>query len=99
MDQIIDVITNPAVLTGILTVLTVVMPFIGLPAWATAIIGSAAAVATKAIEQTHSDKTPAEKKAAAVAAVLEEIPAVLRVLPGTANRIDRAIEAKVLDLP
>lgn len=97
--EVLNLLTDPAVLTAILTLLTVLVPAIGIPAWATGIIAAAARVAVKAVEQTMDvAATPEEKKAAAFNAVKELLPLAVKLIPGTSKKIDHAIEAGVGDL-
>jgi len=98
-DSILALLSRPETFTVIATIIAAVVPVIGLPAWATAIITGAAGVAVPYIEQTSKEGASSEeKKAAGVKAVKEMVPLILRVLPGTAKKIDAAIEAKVYDL-
>lgn len=98
MDVLLDIITSPAVLTGLLTVVTAVVPMIGLPAWAAALIGTTATVAVKAVEQTANGADGAEKKRQAVALVKDQLPTIVKALPRTALKIDAAIESAVHEL-
>lgn len=91
MDTLISLLTDNAVLTAI----GVVLGLLGVPTWVTKIVTVAAPVAVNMVEQTMGGKSPAEKKAAAVAAVRKLIPAVVNAIPGTSGRIDKAIEAAV----
>ena len=99
MDQIFSILASTEVLVAALTIVSLVAPIIGLPAWATTIIVSAAGIAVKTVEQTRSGTTSEAKKEAAIKAVGELLPVVVRVLPGTARKIDHAVEACVNDLP
>jgi H+/gluconate symporter-like permease len=98
VETILDIITRPETLIAIATIIAAVVPVIGLPVWATAIITGAATVAVPAIEQLNRDSTGAEKKAAAIKAVTSMVPVIVRVLPGTAKKIETAIEARVFDM-
>ncbi len=98
MDFLIDFITNPAVLTGLATVVTAVVPMIGLPAWVGAILTAAAATGVKVAEQTAKGKPSAYKKAVGMKAANLEVPLAVRYWPNVQKRLSNKVEAGVLDL-
>lgn len=99
MDTLVSIFTNDIVLTAIGLILSAV----GVPAFVTKLIVTAAPVAVNLVEQKMWERPvgmpDAEwdrvRKEAAMKNVRSIIPAVVNLIPGTTARIDKAVEAAV----
>ena len=95
MESIVAILTSPEFLTALVAVVSAIVPALGIPAWITRVIIAVAPVAVRAVEQKSNGATPEEKKNMAIDLIREMIPAIVRNLPGNADKIEIGLESAV----
>lgn len=99
MDGFLTLLGDQELMTTIFGVIAAVFTAYKVPAWIGSLIIQLAPVAVKLIEQTMKKRPNSEKKAAAIKAVKEKLPGVIRTIPGIDKRIGDVVDSVVKALP
>jgi hypothetical protein len=99
MDSLLTLLGDTQTMEYIIAAVVGILTAYKVPAWIGSLIIQLAPVAVKLVEQTMKKRPNSEKKAAAIAAVKEKLPGVIRTIPGIDKRIGDVVDNVVKALP